>query len=115
LLTTWPASRRQRRTALIVILVSLAFFAIVAPFAKRPLSPVQAFIPAYEAALVLSDLITAVLLFGQFGIARSKAVLALAAGYLFTALVTIAHGLSFPGLLAPGGWLGAGTQSTAWI
>jgi len=115
LLTTWPASRSQRRTALIVILVSLAFFAIVAPFAKRPLSPVQAFIPAYEAALVLGDLITAVLLFGQFGIARSKAVLTLAAGYLFTALITIAHGLSFPGLFTPTGLLGAGTQSTAWI
>jgi len=115
LLTTWPASRSQRRTAFLVVLVSLAFFAIVAPFAKQPLPPVQAFIPAYEAALVLSDLITAVMLFGQFGIARSKAVLALAAGYLFTALLTVAHGLSFPGLFSPTGLLGAGMQSTAWI
>ena len=115
LLSTWPASSGERRFALAVVLLSAALFAAAAPFAKVGLPQVQAFIPAYEAALVVTDLITAVLLFGQFRIARSSAVLVLAAGYLFAALSTIAHALSFPGLFAPTGLLGAGPQSTAWI
>lgn len=46
---------------------------------------------------------------------RSRALLVLAAGYLFSALMAIAHALSFPGLFAPGGLLGAGGQTTAWL
>jgi signal transduction histidine kinase/DNA-binding response OmpR family regulator len=115
LLATWPARRSERRFALIVVLISLAFFAVIAPFAKQPLPQVWAFIPIYQSALVFNDVITALLLFGQFKIARSKAVLVLASGYLFTAFATIAHGLSFPGLFAPSGLLGAGPQSTAWL
>jgi signal transduction histidine kinase/CheY-like chemotaxis protein len=114
-LAAWPAGPGERRLAFAVVVASLAFFAAAAPFAKQPLPQVWAFIPAYAAALIVSDLVTAVLLFGQFRIARSKAVLVLATGYVFTALVTVAHGLSFPGLLAPGGLLGAGPQTTAWL
>ena len=29
--------------------------------------------------------------------------------------MAVAHGLSFPGLFAPGGVLGAGPQTTAWL
>ena len=115
LLSTSPASSGERRFALAVVLLSAVLFAAAAPFAKEGLPQVQAFIPAYGAALVVTDLITAVLLFGQFRIARSRAVLVLAAGYVFTALSTIAHAMSFPGLFAPSGLLGAGPQSTAWI
>ncbi|MGZ5155499.1 MAG: response regulator [Caldimonas sp.] len=98
-----------------MVLLSAALFAAAAPFAKQGLPQIQAFIPGYEAALVVTDLITVVLLFGQFRIARSSAVLVLAAGYSFTVLSTIAHALSFPGLFAPDGLLGAGPQSTAWL
>ena len=115
LLSTWPAGPGERRFAFVVILVSVALFTVAAPFAKQSLPQVWAFVPGYESALVVTDLITAVLLFGQFRIARSSAVLVLASGYLFTALTTIAHALSFPGLFAPGGLLGAGPQSTAWL
>ncbi len=115
LLATWPAGPVERRFAWAAVGVALAFFAVAAPFAKLPLPQVWAFIPIYEAALVVNDLVTAVLLFGQFRIARSKAVLVLASGYLFTAFMTVAHGLSFPGLFAPAGLLGAGPQSTAWL
>jgi len=115
LLANWPADRRQRRLAGIVVLLSGILFAAFVPFAKEPLAQVWAFIPIYASALVVIDLLTALLLFGQFRIAGSRAVLALAAGYLFTALMTIAHGVSFPGLFAPTGLLGAGTQTTAWL
>ncbi|HXE36959.1 MAG TPA: ATP-binding protein, partial [Azonexus sp.] len=114
-LPTLVADRGQRRLALWVVLLSVVSFSVIAPFAKLPLTPVWAFIPIYEAVLVINDLVTAVLLFGQFAMLRSRALLILAAGYLFTAFLTVAHALSFPGLFAPGGLLGAGAQSTAWL
>src|SRR4029450_8545533 len=101
-LSTLPAGRRERRWALAVVLVSLAVFCAAVPFAQVPLTPVWAFIPSYQSALVVNDLITAVVLFGQFRIVQSRALLLLASGYLFTACITIVHALTFPGLFAPG-------------
>lgn len=114
-LSTLPAQRRNRRHAAAVVGVSAAIFLLAIPFASVPLTPVWAFIPVYESALVVNDLITAMLLFGQFGHLKSRALLVLASGYLFTAFVAIAHALTFPGLFAPTGLLGAGAQSTAWL
>lgn len=105
----------QRRLAAAVALLALAFFAALAPFAGVPLAPVPAFLPIYESALVVCDLVTTVLLFGQFAIAGSRGLMLLAAGYLFGALMAIAHALSFPGLFGPAGWMGAGPQTTAWL
>ena len=69
---------------------------------------VWAFIPSYQSALATNDLITAVLLYAQFGQLRSRALLLLAAGYLFTALMAIVHALTFPGPVRAGpGLLGA--------
>jgi signal transduction histidine kinase len=114
-IATLPASRFEVRLAFGVLLVSIAVFLALAPFARAPLRPLWAFIPIYESALTITDLITAVLLFGQFSILRSRAVLALAAGYLFTAFMAVIHALSFPGLFTPGGLFGSGPQTTAWL
>jgi signal transduction histidine kinase len=114
-LSQLPADRSDQRIALIVVGLSALIFLALAPFAKLPLAPVPAFIPIYQSALIISDLVTAVLLLGQFAILRSRALLVLASAYLFTALITVSHTLSFPGLVAPGGWLGAGPQTTAWL
>ncbi|WP_244186733.1 sensor domain-containing diguanylate cyclase [Paraburkholderia steynii] len=98
-----------------VTLLSMLVFVIAAPFAKMPLPQVPAFIPVYESTLILNDLITSVLLFGQCVIARSRALGALASGYLYTSAIALLHMLSFPGLFSPTGLLNAGPQSTAWI
>jgi len=114
-LSTLPAGRDQRRLALAVVLASAVLFLCAAPFATVPLAQVPAFIPIYESALVINDLIIAVLLFGQFSILRSRALFVLACSYLFTAFMAVAHALTFPGLFSPTGLLGAGPQSTAWL
>jgi PAS domain S-box-containing protein len=114
-LTTVAASPSQRHVALAVIAVSVVVFIALAPFAKVRLTPLPPFIPAYEATLVIIDLITAVLLLAQLNQRRSEALLALAAGYLFDALMIVPHALSFPGLLSPTGWIGGGAQTTAWL
>src|SRR6202011_6150008 len=77
---------------------------------------IDAFVPAYATAMFVIDSITAVLLFAQFSILRSRALLAIANGYLFTALILIPWTLTFPGIFTPGGLLGAGLQqSTHWL
>jgi two-component system, sensor histidine kinase and response regulator len=110
-----PAGRRERRLTGAVLLLSVAVCLSVAPFARVKLPALVAFMPGYESAQVISDLITAALLFGQSAIGRSRALLILASSYLFTALITIPHALSFPGLFSAAGVLGGGAQSTAWL
>src|ERR1700738_3705011 len=70
---------------------------------------------AYATAMFVTDSITAVLLFAQFSILRSRALLVIASGYLFTALIVIPWMLTFPGVFTPSGLLGAGLQSTNWL
>ena len=114
-LSTMPATRRDRTAALAVVGVSAVLFACSVPFAGTPLAPVPAFVASYQSALAINDLLTAVLLFSQFAILRSRALLLLASGYLFTAVAAIVHALSFPGVFAPTGLLNAGPQTTAWL
>lgn len=114
-LSLLPANGGERKLALVVISLSVLGFVVAAPFAKQPLPRVDAFIPIYQSALTLNDLITAVLLFGQFSIVRSRGLLLLASGYLFSSLMIVAHTLSFPGLFSPTGLFGAGPQTTAWL
>ena len=114
-LPTLPAQRKERQRALCVLLASIIIFFCTVPFAKQPLPQVWAFIPIYETVIVINDLITAVLLFGQYRILRLRALLMLACGYLFTAAMASFHALSFPGLFTPAGLLGAGPQTTVWL
>jgi diguanylate cyclase (GGDEF)-like protein len=87
----------------------------VVPFANLPLAKVTAFIPTYESALAISDLVTAVLLFGQGSRRHSRALLALACGYLFNAAMIVLHALSFPGVFSETGLLGTSDQTTIWM
>lgn len=114
-LSTLPATRRDRAAAMVVVGLSTLLFALVLPYAGVPLPQVRAFIASYQSALAVNDLITAVLLFSQFAVLRSRALLLLASRYLFTAPIALVHALTFPGLFAPTGLLGAGPQTTAWL
>src|SRR5579862_45179 len=115
LLSNVPAGGSNRRLAVAVVLFSLLVFIAAIPFARIPLPEIWPFIPIYQSALVINDMITAIILFSQFSMARSRAVLVLASGYLFTAAVAIVHLLTFPGLFSASGLLGAGPQTTAWL
>jgi signal transduction histidine kinase len=115
LLATLPPSRRQTRLAIDVVVALLLAFLLTIPFTNIQLARVDAFIPAFETAIIFNDLLTAALLFAQFSIMRWRALLVLANGFLFTALIVIPHALTFPGAFAPNGLLGAGLQTTAWL
>jgi hypothetical protein len=93
----------------------LAGFVAAIPFASVRLTEVEGFIPAIQAIIFVADLATAVLLFNQLSHVRSRALLVLANGYLFAALMDIAHTLTFPGAFAPQGLFGASLQTAGWI
>ena len=65
--------------------------------------------------MFVCDSITAILLYAQFSILRSRAVLVIASGYLFTALILIPWVMVFPGFFVPAGGLVGGPQSTSWL
>ncbi|WP_163531097.1 MASE4 domain-containing protein, partial [Klebsiella oxytoca] len=80
-----------------------------------PLPRFPAFVASYQSALAVTDIITAILLLSQFVLLRNRALLLLAMGYLFTAAAAMTHALTFPGLFAPAGLFGAGSQTTVWL
>jgi signal transduction histidine kinase len=106
----------QTQLALAIVLALLVAFVITAgPLSSIQPGRIDAFVPAYATAIFVIDLLTAVLLFAQFSILRSPALLAIASGYLYTALIVIPWVLTFPGVFTPGGLLGAGLQSTNYL
>lgn len=110
-----PPTARQSWFAAITSAVFLLAFGALVPFAGTPLATLNAFFPSIDGIVFVTDLVTAVLLFAQFSVSRSRAFLALASGYLFTALIVIPHALTFSGAFSPTGLLGAGIQTGSWI
>jgi signal transduction histidine kinase/CheY-like chemotaxis protein len=104
----------QRRSALVAVVLQFVACAVVAPFPAQ-VPRIDSFVPVILAIIFIADFITAVLLFSQFVTIASRAILILANGYLFSALIVIPHALTFPGAFAPKGLLGAGLQSSAWL
>jgi signal transduction histidine kinase len=111
-IATAPAGPGERQIALVAIALMAAGFLAAVQFLRLPLARIEAFVPAYESALALNDLMTAVLLFGQFAMLQRRSLLVLASAYLFTSSTAVLHMLTFPGAFTPGGLLGGGPQTT---
>jgi signal transduction histidine kinase len=116
ILSTLSPGPAQKRLALAVVISLLVVFALItaSPLAGVHPGRVEAFVPAYAAAMFACDSITAILLYAQFSILRSRATLVIASGYLFTALILIPFVLVFPGIFVPDNLMG-GRQSTSWV
>ncbi|SMF03820.1 His Kinase A (phospho-acceptor) domain-containing protein [Tistlia consotensis] len=110
-----PVDRGQRRRAFALLLLLVGALAATAPYATIALTGTGILLPAYATAVLVTDLMTAILLVGVFTVERSPAVLLLASGYLFAGLTVVPWALTFPGAFAPDGLLGGGLQSTAAI
>lgn len=112
-LSNLPATYRQRRFVFAVAGGLVAAFATVTPFAGVQLLPLVSFNPAVESMVFVNDLVTSILLFAQYATSRSRAILALGIGYLYTALIVVPHMLTYPGAFT--GLLGGGPQTSAWL
>jgi signal transduction histidine kinase len=109
-----PDSKQKRLALIAALLVPVPFIAII-PFGQIELPRVDSYIPVVDTVMLINDAIAATLLFAQFSILRAPSLLALAGGFLFTALLVVPHALTFPGAFAPEGLLGAGLQTTPWL
>jgi signal transduction histidine kinase len=117
-LSNLPPTRTQQKLALAValLIVAAAIFISAAGLQRVQLAAIDALVPLYGMAMFVSDSITAVLLFTQFSIVRSRALLVISSGYIWTALVVIPWLLSFPGVFAPRGVFGgSSSEITVWL
>jgi len=110
-----PGPAQKRLALAVVVGIVVVFVAItIGLLSGAQARRIDAFLPAYLSAMFVCDSITAILLFAQFSILRSRAILVIASGYLFTALILIPYILTFPGVFVPDGLFG-GPQSSGWI
>ena len=114
-LVTASASLGARPGALVVTIALFVAFCVLTPFTRVPMPRLEALIPIFDATFALMNLGTASLLLVAFRRSRIHAVLCLASGYLFTSLITVAHTLSFPGMLSSSSLLGADPQTSVWL
>ena len=110
-----PASARLQRIAFGLIVVLLAVFAIMSPFAGTRLARVDSFVPAIQSVMCIADLFTALLLFAQYSIQPQRGLLALASAYISSGLFAFLQALAFPGSFAPTGLLGGGQDTASWL
>ena len=110
-----PGPAQKRLAAGILAGLLAVVFIVMGPLAGLQLRPVESFVPIYMTSMFVNDSITAVLLFAQFTILRTRALLVIACGYVFTALIIIPFILTFPGVFEPGRGLLGGLQSSAWF
>jgi signal transduction histidine kinase len=109
------AGSREQRLCFALIGVSVVVFVACIPYVRVPLGPSPAFVAVYNGVSSLNDFMTAIILLGQFNILRSRALLMLAGGYLFASVMSAVQLLTFPGMFAATGLLGAGPQTTLWL
>lgn len=96
-----PPTPHQTRVALLGAVLLIVGLVVLVPFAGLPVPAVSGYIVALDTILAVADLITAGLLLAHFSVTRSRALLVLACGYLFSAVAVVAHGVTFPGALYP--------------
>jgi signal transduction histidine kinase len=115
LLQWMQPDRAQQRLAVIVASVLLAGLVATTPFLGVRFSRLDGYVPVVDTILFFIEGLTAVLLYSIYSILGARALLALASGYLFAALLIIPHALTFRGAFAPQGLLHAGEQTSCYI
>ena len=110
-----PASARQEKVAIALVLGIAAATAALAPFAHIPLARIDSFLPAMQTTLSAADLLTAALLMAQYLIQPQRGLLALGCGYICSGLFAFLQTLAFPGAYAPLGLIGDGFNSPPWF
>lgn len=108
-----PTATQIRIAAFVLALLLVALVA-TAPFARMPTRGTEVLLPAYAASIFVLEGITAALLLALFNVQRSRALLILASGYLFSAIMIPPWALAFPGVFAAFG-VDGGLQTTAAI
>lgn len=113
--TAMASDARQRKIAFLGFLISFVLVAAALPIANVPLVRVAAFTPVVQTVMCLADLLTAALLFSQYAVQPHRALLVLAAGFVFAGLFAFLQTLSFPNAYVPGALIGDELNSAGWL
>ena len=114
-LFTMKANRSQRRFAFIVGAVVAIISLLTAPLANLRLPMSASYQPALLSTVICFELITVFVLYSQFRVSRAPSILVLAAGYLYSALMTLVYMLTFPGIVSRWGLFHAGHQTAEYL
>jgi len=109
------AGMRHVQTALGFALVLLLACGVILPFRTLRLPRIATFIPVIDTVHFLFYGIIAVVLLSLASVLKSRALVALGAGYVFVALMAAAHGLTYPDTFSPTGLLGATPKTVTWL
>ncbi len=101
-----PATAYDRRSAAILALLLLIAFVVTIPLVRDSLPAVPAFLPLVVGAGILALLLTSVLLYVQYRIARDTKLALLSLAYAWLAAGQSFYVLAFPGVFSPRGLLG---------
>jgi signal transduction histidine kinase len=93
----------------------LAAFVITLPFGAVRLPQSYLFAPIVQTGMFVVDLVTAALLYAQFSVVRSRGLLVLAAGCVFTAFIMIPYTVAILRLFADPQAIGAALNLPAWL
>ncbi len=108
------AGRSETAAALVLGALLVLVGLVVTPQASLPGPEIPGFMPAFASAMVVIDLVLAVLLFSKGAIGQRVAPLRLGTAYLFAALIIVPHLAAFPGGLVSGGLIGT-SASAVWL
>ena len=108
-------STRERRLAYTIATVLVGIVLAAAPFGRIQLPASIASVTLVYTAYVASAALTAWLLRHQFRSSGFVPLAILALAHAYGALVVLPYLLTFPGVFAPNGLLGAGPQTSMWL
>ena len=114
-----PATRsttdKQKVRALFICGVIALITAVFVPLAGVQWARIPAFLPTYQTALIIAYVITGYLIFAQYQVTHSVALLFLSGGCIYTGAILVAQFLTFPGMFVAQGALVGGDQTTIWL
>lgn len=95
-----------------MLAISVLVLVLIAPYAGHMLTNLIVLLPAYAAAVLVIEVVTSTFLLALFYVQHSRAMLILAAGYLFSGTLVAPWVLTFPGVFSALG-IEEGIQSAA--
>ena len=107
-------SPAQKRVAVASVMTLLLVGLILTPLANTPMRPVPGFMTAYGAAMLVSNLLLASLLFGRGATEQRAGTVQLGSAYFFVGAIFVPLMLSFPNGLIQGSVIGV-QVSPVWL
>jgi two-component sensor histidine kinase len=110
-----PATGRQHTIAVGALIALVVMVAATLPLVHTQFPHINSFVPIVETAICVANLLTAAFLFAQYSVYPQRALLFLAAGFVFNGLFAFLHILAFPGVYGSVSLIGHGMDTLSWL